>query len=102
MQRNAAVKVTPEYSRAMGARSWLARIDLVLRFAFVALIPLLLVGLASMFSLTGIVVGATLGTVIEAVGTERWRARVQHLRFIGKPIANFARLGEFYTEHPPK
>ena len=80
----------------------LARIDLVLRFAYVTLIPILLVPFAGIFPLTGVLVTSTLATVVAVAGGERWRARVGGLRVIGRPLANLASLGDFYREHPPK
>ena len=67
-----------------------------------ALIPLFLGVLAAIMPMTAIMISAALATVIALIGSERWAARVGHLRFVGKPLRNLGRLGEFYGVHPPK
>jgi hypothetical protein len=83
-------------------REVVRKIDLVLRFIYVALVPALLALLAQFMSVTGLVVTTGLATGIALAGTERWRQRVGHIRFVGKFLGNFARLGEYYATTPPK
>jgi hypothetical protein len=78
------------------------RIDLALRFVYVAFVPFILGVLSNLIPITGVVLGTAIATIIAVVGADRWRARVERIRFIGKLLAGFGRLGEYYAEVPPK
>jgi hypothetical protein len=78
------------------------RVDLVLRFVYVLLAPLVLMVMASIVSLGAIVVTTAIATIIALAGSARWRRRVTGIPVVGRPLAKFAALGEYYDEHPPK
>jgi hypothetical protein len=77
-------------------------IDLVLRFGYVALVPFLLPLINEVMPIAALLVGAGIATTVALVGSERWRAKVESLRFIGRPLSGFGRLGEFYASFPAK
>ena len=78
------------------------RIDLALRFIYVALMPFLFGALSSLIPVGGIIGGATLATAVALFGTRRWRDEVEDLPVIGRLLAGFSRLGEYYAERTPK
>jgi hypothetical protein len=78
------------------------RLDLALRFVYVALVPFFLAMLSNLIPITGIVIGTAIATIIALFGAQRWRARVGRIRFIGGLLAGFGQLGEYYAENPPK
>jgi hypothetical protein len=78
------------------------RVDLVLRFVYVLLAPLVLMVMASVVSLGAIVVTTAVATIIALTGSARWRRRVTGIPVVGRSLAKFAALGEYYEEHPPK
>ncbi len=80
----------------------LRKIDLVLRFIYVALVPAILGLFAQFMSVMGLVITTGLATGIALAGTERWRQRVGHIPIVGKFFANFARLGEYYATTQPR
>ncbi len=77
-------------------------VDLVLRFIYLVAAPALLTLLASVFPLTGTLVGAGIATVVALIGGDRWHAAVDRVPVLGRVLGGMARLGEFYREHPPK
>jgi len=77
-------------------------IDLVLRFAYVALIPALLPILSAFMPITGMLIGAGIATVVALIGSDLWRAKVERIKYVGGILAGMGRLGDFYREHPPK
>ena len=77
-------------------------IDLVLRFVYVALVPFLLPIINEIMPIAAILVGTGIATTIALVGSERWRARVETIKYIGRPLGGFGRLGDFYARFPPK
>lgn len=80
----------------------LLKLDLVLRFVYVLMAPVFLVAFAALVPMTGPLIGVGLATVIALAGSERWRARTESIRFVGRPLANMASLGDYYREHPPR
>ncbi|MCE9573102.1 MAG: hypothetical protein K8W52_08090 [Deltaproteobacteria bacterium] len=80
----------------------LVTLDLVLRFVYVVLIPGALASLALLISVTGLVVSAAIATAIALIGTERWRRKVEGIRYVGRFLGNMARLGEYYQTRPPR
>src|SRR5512135_2493471 len=77
-------------------------IDLVLRCVYVAAVPFLLPLINMIIPIAGLLIGTGIATVIAVVGSERWRARVETLRYLGRPLGGFGRIGEFYARFPPK
>jgi hypothetical protein len=77
-------------------------IDLVLRFVYVVVAPLMLAPLAVVFPITGTLVGAGLATLVALIGSDRWHARVDRIPVLGRVLGGMGRLGDFYREHPPK
>jgi hypothetical protein len=77
-------------------------IDLVLRFGYVAIVPFLLPVIHLIMPITGLLIGTGIATVIAIIGSEVWRARVERLRYVGRVLGGFGRLGDFYARHPPK
>jgi len=78
------------------------RIDHVMRFAYVLLCPVMIAALTALLPVTGIMINALLATVIALAGSERWVARTQNIKLVGRPLAKFGRLGEYYRANPPK
>jgi len=78
------------------------RVDLVLRFLYVLLAPLVLTVVATVAPLGAIVVTTAVATIIALTGSARWRGRVTGIPVVGGPLAKFAALGEYYEEHKPK
>ena len=85
----------------MLARMWRA-FDLGLRFLYVLLAPAILVLCATVFPITGTVVGAALATIVALLGSERWQSMVARIPLAGRVLGGVSRLGDFYAEHPPK
>jgi hypothetical protein len=77
-------------------------VDLTLRFIYVMIAPMLLTVVALVMPVTGIVVTALLATVIAIFGGDHWRERVGKIRFVGRVLAKFGALGEYYCEFPPR
>ena len=69
----------------------LRKIDLVLRFIYVALVPAILGLFAQFMSVMGLVITTGLATGIALAGTEGWRQRVGHIPifFHRFPIVGF-------------
>ena len=80
----------------------LRKIDLVLRFVYVALVPAILAVIAQFMSVMGLVVTTGFATAIALSGTDRWRARVGRVPVAGTFLSNFALLGEYYAVTPPR
>jgi hypothetical protein len=77
-------------------------IDLSLRFVYVALVPVLLPFINLFMPITGMLIGTGIATAIALIGSDRWRARVEGIRFVGKTLGGMAQLADFYREHPAK
>jgi hypothetical protein len=82
--------------------SFLRAIDLALRLAYCALVPMILAVLYPRVPIGGLIIGATLATAIALAGTERWRAATARVPVVGGVLGNMARLGDYYAEHPPR
>lgn len=80
----------------------LGRIDLALRFLYVIAIPSFLGALSGVAPIGGIVIGTGLATAVALIGTRRWRDSVTRIPVLGRPLASFSGLGEYYAETPPK
>jgi hypothetical protein len=78
------------------------RVDDVLRFAYVLIAPAVMVALAKLVPITGIVISTGIATIIALTGSSQWIRTVATIKIVGKPLAKFARLGEYYRTHPPK
>lgn len=78
------------------------RVDDVLRFVYVLIAPAVMVVLAKLLPITGIVISTGIATIIALTGSSQWIRTVAPLKIVGKPLAKFARLGEYYRGHPPK
>ena len=78
------------------------RVDDVLRFVYVLIAPAVMVVLAKLVPITGIVISTGVATIIALTGSSQWIRAVATIRFVGKPLAKFGRLGEYYRAHPPK
>ena len=77
-------------------------IDLVLRFIYVMIAPMLLAPLAAVLPITGTLVGASIATVVALIGGDRWHAAVDRIPVLGRVLGGMSKLGDFYREHPPK
>ena len=80
----------------------LGRIDLALRFLYVIAIPSMLGALSGVAPIGGIVIGTGLATAVALIGTRRWRDSVERIPVLGRPLASFGSLGEYYADSPPK
>lgn len=80
----------------------LGRIDLALRFLYVIAIPSMLGALSGVAPIGGIVIGTALATAVALIGTRRWRESVERVPVLGRPLASFSLLGEYYAEYPPR
>lgn len=78
------------------------QIDDVLRFGYVLIAPAIIVVLGGLLPITGMVLTTGIATVIALVGSQAWVDRVSLVQWVGKPLAKFGQLGEYYREHPPK
>ncbi|MBL0214400.1 MAG: hypothetical protein IPQ07_10985 [Myxococcales bacterium] len=78
------------------------RVDDVLRFIYVLLSPAMIVALGMVVPIGGIMISAGLATAIALTGSTQWILRVSTLKLIGKPLAKFAKLGEYYRVHTPR
>jgi hypothetical protein len=77
-------------------------VDLVVRFLYVLIAPLVLVICAALFPITGTLISAALATLVAMFGADRWRASVERIPLVGRALGGMSRLGELYAEHPPK
>src|SRR5262245_5086661 len=80
----------------------LGRIDLALRFVYVAFVPFVPGLAASRVPSGGVVGGTAVGTAVALIGRRRWHAHVDRLPLVGRVLGGFGRLGEYYAEHPPR
>jgi hypothetical protein len=78
------------------------RVDDVLRFLYVLLAPAVIVVLSKVVPIVGILISTGVATVIALSGSTRWIKFVSTIRFVGRPLAKFGRLGEYYRVHAPK
>lgn len=83
-------------------------VDYVLRFLYLFLAPLMLVGISQVMPIMGIMIGAGLATVVAVFGSDRWQDSVKRIRLlerfeiVGRVVGGMGRLGDYYREHPPK
>ncbi len=77
-------------------------IDLVLRFIYVAAVPAMLPLVNGIMPIAGLLVGTGIATIVALIGHEVWRARVERIKYAGRVLGGFGRLGEFYARFPPK
>lgn len=75
-------------------------LDVVLRFAYCTMVPIVIGGFATVVPVGGIVVSAVLAIAIALAGTDRWRATMARVPLVGRGLGNMARLGDYYVEHP--
>jgi hypothetical protein len=80
----------------------LRAVDLVMRFIYVLVAPLMLAPLAAIFPIKATLIGAGLATAIALFGSERWTQTVGRIPVLGRVLGGMGRLGAFYREHPPK
>src|SRR5712691_9835995 len=78
------------------------KVDLVLRFVYVAFVPFILLNLAAVIPISGLLIGSALVTGVALFGSERWRASVANAPVGKKFLTNMARVGDYYAEHPPR
>jgi len=77
------------------------RVDDVFRFVYVLLAPVMIVALGKVVPVGGILISTGIATVIAMTGSTRWITMVATIRFLGKPLAKFGKLGEYYRVHTP-
>lgn len=74
----------------------------MLRFAYVLLSPAMIVALGALVPIGGILISTGVATVIALTGSTQWIRTVSTLWLIGKPLAKFGKLGEYYRVHTPR
>lgn len=78
------------------------RVDDVFRFVYVLFAPVMIVSLGKFVPIGGIMISTGIATVIALTGSTKWITTVRTIPILGRPLANFGRLGEYYRVHAPK
>jgi hypothetical protein len=78
------------------------RVDDVLRFVYVLFAPVMIVSIGKFVPIGGIMISTGIATVIALAGSTKWITTVRTIPILGRPLANFGRLGEYYRVHAPK
>jgi hypothetical protein len=62
----------------------------------------MIAALTGLIPVGGILISTAIATIVALTGSSEWIRTVRTIKLVGRPLANMARLGEYYRVHPPK